>query len=248
MIAIDEQELTPQQSEAVRRLLAEARHDEPMPPEVVARLDGVLAELREGPGVATRESGSAPRAAWAADQEPSPDDTAGSVRPLRRRSKLPQMMLAAAAVVAIGFGVTQILPTGDDDGAGSGDTTFSSDEAPEGDSADEAPSMGAQPPTDAEKDQEHTAAARAKRLIDRVPLTGLAPLDTGQLEARRATQATCGPKSLGDGERRVPASYEGDPAVVVFRTGEDGARQADVYVCNAADPRQRITSVPLTER
>ena len=41
----------PQQQEAVRRLLAEARHDEPVPADVAARLDGVLAQLAaEGPG------------------------------------------------------------------------------------------------------------------------------------------------------------------------------------------------------
>ena len=44
-------ELTPEQESAVRRLLAEARHDEPIPADVAARLDRVLAGLtRDEPG------------------------------------------------------------------------------------------------------------------------------------------------------------------------------------------------------
>ena len=44
-------ELTPEQESEVRRLLAEARHDEPVPADVAARLDDVLADLtREAPG------------------------------------------------------------------------------------------------------------------------------------------------------------------------------------------------------
>ncbi|MCW2814384.1 MAG: hypothetical protein JWN84_1839, partial [Nocardioides sp.] len=40
-----EPEASPAQQEAVRRLLAAARHDEPVPPEVAARLDAVLDQL-----------------------------------------------------------------------------------------------------------------------------------------------------------------------------------------------------------
>ena len=48
----DERAGLPPDQDAVRRLLAEARHDEPVPPAVAARLDAVLAELtadRRGP-------------------------------------------------------------------------------------------------------------------------------------------------------------------------------------------------------
>ena len=43
----------PPEQEAVRRLLADARHDGPTPPEVVARLDATLAELAAERGEAT---------------------------------------------------------------------------------------------------------------------------------------------------------------------------------------------------
>ena len=45
-----DRDLTPAEEERVRRLLADARHTEPMPDEVVARLDGVLADLAETAG------------------------------------------------------------------------------------------------------------------------------------------------------------------------------------------------------
>lgn len=251
MIAIDEPELTPQQSEAVRRLLAGARHDEPMPAEVVDRLDAVLADLK------AESAGSAD-----VSQAPASTSPVDNVTPLRaaterssseppRRSKLPQLFLAAAAVAAIGFGVTQILPTGEGDGdSGAGDTSFSSDQAPDAGSSDAdreegAPSMGAQPPTDAEKDQQYSAPARERQLLDRVELPGLAPLPQGELAARRTTLDGCGPESLDQGQRKVPATYQGDPAVVVFVAHEDGTRTAELYLCDAADPQEVATSAPL---
>ena len=42
-------ELTPAEAERVRRLLAEARHTEPMPDDVAARLDRVIAGLADDP-------------------------------------------------------------------------------------------------------------------------------------------------------------------------------------------------------
>lgn len=235
MIAIDEPELTPQQSEAVRRLLAGARHDEPMPPEVAARLDGVLADLRA-------EDGSTQAAPPAED----------NVTPMRRRSKLPQMLLAAAAVVAVGFGVTQMLPTGEDSESG-GDSSISADQAPEAESRqDQDPTKGAQPPGDASHEAQldkNLATARAHGLIDRVPIPGLSSSPHTGAD-RVAHFAECGPESLNPGQRRTAASYDGDPAVVVFRAERDRKQQplriADVYLCTSYDPRTPMTTVRLT--
>ena len=60
-----------------------------MPPEVVARLDGVLADLR----------GDTPAA-----DVPTTHEGAGTVVPLerRRRSRFAKVVLAAAAVVVVG--------------------------------------------------------------------------------------------------------------------------------------------------
>ena len=53
---MDDDELTPDQAERVRRLLAEARHTEPMPDDVAARLDRVIAGLADDPEARPRRS------------------------------------------------------------------------------------------------------------------------------------------------------------------------------------------------
>src|SRR6478735_12643701 len=75
-------DLTPQ-DEQVRRLLSGARHEEPMPDDVAARLDEVLAGLR--------------------DDRPPVDIAAR-----QRRRHVRNWVLAAAAVVVIGVGANQV--------------------------------------------------------------------------------------------------------------------------------------------
>jgi hypothetical protein len=84
-------DLTPAQTDAVRRALAAARHDEPIPAEVAARLDATLADL-----VAEQ---SMPTVAAA---------MVAPVIPLRRR-RLPVLLAAAAAVVAAAVVTPQFL-------------------------------------------------------------------------------------------------------------------------------------------
>ncbi|MFZ2503132.1 MAG: hypothetical protein WAW88_10715 [Nocardioides sp.] len=76
--------LSPAQDADVRRLLAAARVRDPMPADVVARLDGVLADLR---------------------QPARTDELAAR----RRRRRATQLLVAAAAVVATGFGIGPLL-------------------------------------------------------------------------------------------------------------------------------------------
>jgi hypothetical protein len=102
---VSEPDLTPEEQQ-VRRLLADARHDEPMPDDVVDRLDRVLADLSP------------------ARPDPVRDHVAE-----RRRRRLRNLVLAAAAVVVVGVGISRIdLPTGGDD-ADSGTSAFDSPEA-----------------------------------------------------------------------------------------------------------------------
>ena len=54
--------------------------------------------------------------------------------------------------------------------------------------------------------------------------------------------ATCAPGGLGRG-RKVPARYDGKPAVLVVRPAAAGERRVDLYLCGADEPT-RSTTVP----
>ena len=113
------EDLTPQQTDAVRRALRAARHEAPLPDDVAARLDTTLAGL-----VADRAAAEPAAAAVAAVAASSPADGADRVVPLRRR--WPAYLAAAAAVTAIGLTGTQLVDRGgSDSGAAS-----SADSAP----------------------------------------------------------------------------------------------------------------------
>ena len=84
-------ELTPEQESQVRRLLAEARHDQPVPPAVADRLDSVLAGLgRDEPGA----EGVAPVIDLAA----------------RRRRRNAAAVLAGAAAVIVAVSSWEAVP------------------------------------------------------------------------------------------------------------------------------------------
>lgn len=102
-----DEELTPQQAERVRRLLVEARHTDPVPDDVVTRLDRVLAELAADPG-------SRPGPADGSAADPA------RVVPLHeRRRRAGRLLLAAAAVVVGGVAVAPLVSGGSDEMAGS---------------------------------------------------------------------------------------------------------------------------------
>lgn len=85
----------------VRRLLAEARHTEPVPADVAARLDRVLADL----------SAARHRVPDTDQQvEPATTATTAPVADLaaRRRRRATTLLVAAAAVVAVGVGIDRL--------------------------------------------------------------------------------------------------------------------------------------------
>ena len=88
-------------------MLADARHDGPVPPEVAARLDEVLAGLHDDADPAADVS--APETD-AADEPTAEPQRPATVVPLRRRAaRLSRYVLAAAAVLVIGYGTTQVI-------------------------------------------------------------------------------------------------------------------------------------------
>ena len=246
----DSPEPTPQE-EQVRRLLAEARHTEPMPGDVVARLDGVLTDLaRERPGADRPAELPAP-----------PADLAGA----RRRRTVRNLLVAAAAVVAVGIGLNEV------------DLTVSGGD---GDSASSATSDGIGPDSGAgsgersaagEADQPEAAVPTAAGdgdffLRDQAPVrltserfgpqvrqlqaqdrgAALYGTMTSQSDAQsernelNAFRASCSTEGWGAG-RRVAVRYDGDLGALVFRRAHGETQVVDLYLCGSDEPARSGT-------
>lgn len=241
---MSEPELTPTE-EQIRALLADARLDEPMPADVAARLEGVLADLGDE---------TVP-----ASVAPLPDHAA------RHRRRLRNLVLAAAAVVVVGVGSTQIdLPGGGD--ADSGTAAHDQSDALRsesgGDAAASAPAPGPLVLHSDTFERQVRRYALLQRRLASLDLSALrddssapaAPDSTGPagsaetgagaaLESRaEGYAARCAAGGLGRG-RKVPARYDGQAAVLVVRPPEAGERRVDLYLCGAGGPT-RSTTVP----
>ncbi len=95
---------SPEEELRLRRLLADARHEAPLPADVAARLDEVLGRLEAGEDVPSGMSGTGVLELTAA-----------------RRRRAASMLVAAAAVIAVGIGLGQVV----DLSGGSGDDASS---------------------------------------------------------------------------------------------------------------------------
>lgn len=241
-------DLTPEQSETVRRLLAEARHDEPLPAEVATRLDDVLAEL-----IADR----------AVVEEPAP----AVVVPFRRR-RWPQVLVAAAAVTVIGYASTQVLGggmSGEDDLGTTADSAAESGQPPsdngrdgtelDGDTPAAAPGPQA-PPAEGE-----TAGGNLLSQLRSAGLPTLSPqlgdehlrrlldttssLDNRAAYARRLTPGTCGPYYEVHDGKTFAALLHGNVALVIAHPVLNGLRLVEVYDCESPEPRRAVETVTL---
>jgi len=250
-------ELTPEQEAAVRRLLSESRHDEPVPADVAARLDEVLEGLVADEGVDDLEIFES--------AGPAPVSDLAGVR--RRRRNAGRLLLAAAAIVIGGVAVGQTL--GDtsfegDDSAGSadsategapregaGDSGDAEEEAASGDSA-AAPSAGADAPSapqplldevqvpvqltsanfaaDVQRELRRTAAAR--RAAANADFDGL---------SYSAATFECADGAYGEGAT-LPAYYDAEEAVLVLRRPRAGIQRVDLLTCGTAE---QLNSVDL---
>jgi hypothetical protein len=221
-------DLTPAQDDAVRALLASARHTDPAPPDVVARLEATLASLR--------------------DERRAELETRAPVVTLasRRRRTAATFVLAAAAVVVAGVGITQVLPSGTgDDSAGSsaesatsGDDQLSTTDSGRAFGAEEAPedSSGKQGDTDM-RGQETAPAPTSGALADLSSLSSDAALKAQVRALRRGTapsaytaDPTCSLPDVGAG-RLVSVTFDGLPGAVVFRDPVGGTQLVDVFLC-----------------
>lgn len=215
----------------VRRLLADARHDEPMPADVADRLHGVITSLQ-------REDDVVPLTA------------ARDRRSAKRRPWLGAGLVAAAAAVVVGVGIGSLggaLSGGDGAESTSGAAESASDA---GGSAAES---GEQAPgaTTLRTDQLQDAfAARGVHALSSADLlAGVRRLvaDLGALEAPTTQPGTggfpCAPADWGPGDL-VPVLLDGAPAVLAVRPANGDERVADVLECGTGALLRSVT-VPV---
>lgn len=216
--------LTPAETERVRRLLAEARHTAPVPPDVAARLDRTLATLgseRTERTVVTLRS--------------------------RRRRQVVQLLVAAVAVVSLGVGLGTVFSGlgGDDDSSTASGGSAATDQddslaeraptgSPDKPSAESAPEGGADrislPRVDEGTFDRDVAA------LQETPRAALGGDDAS------ADSAACERATWGEG-RRVPVRYDGRRAVLVFRPVLGLEQSVDLFACGGDVPL-RTTVVP----
>jgi hypothetical protein len=227
--------LSPDEDARIQRLLADARHTEPMPAHVVARFDGVLADLH------ARRTEERPAAVV---------DLAS-----RRRRTAATLLVAAAAVVVAGVGLGQIIPNGSSNDAPSAGVAADR-EAPQqeaGGGADTGAGKGSDSP------DSQSAVPSAEAPTDRGQLLGEVQIRSGHFgadvrEARRALEqaqpdaitefgapaSTCASGITGEGTI-VAATYDGAAAALVLRPAAGDVQVVELYLCETTEPARSIT-------
>ena len=227
--------LTPAQDDAVRALLASARHSAPTPHDVVARLDATLASLSEERREVRPETG-APVVTLAA----------------RRRRTAATLLLAAAAVVVAGVGIGQVLPSdmsGGDAGS-SADAPVTGEEETSTSGSDRT-FVGESGSSDGDAEEKQDADPRAREsapstshdaLSDLHALDSASALKPQVRELRRFSDDAAGysadPACLlpdaGNGET-VAVTFDGLPGALVFRAPVGSTQQVDLFLCGERD-------------
>ncbi|GAA1125144.1 hypothetical protein [Nocardioides aquiterrae] len=211
------------EEDQIRRLLADARHDEPIPPDVAGRLDGVLADLR-------------------ADRPVRPVVT--DLAAARRRRRVRTLLVAAAAVVVAGIGVDQLRGADLSGGGDAAGGSATSNERPEIASQDGA-GGGSASSAEAPVPGQAGAAVRldsdrftrqVARLQGDVRAALNATTDTRLLYSYKS--ARC--RAPGSG-RKVPVTYDGAPGVLVFRPPTRDSQVVDLILCGHEGITRTIT-------
>ena len=226
------------QEQEIRRLLAEARHTRPMPADVAARLDDVLAGLREVTDAAAAQEDAA-----------GPDATVVRLASHRRRAAA-GLLVAAAAIVVGGVAVAQHLPTN----GGSAATTASA-------GADRADGTAPQRSPGRSPGQESFGNTGNKQSSTNADATPAPTLRAGRVVVhgtRFTSDALAGRRllplhAMADGFDRagcvIPAgrgevlgaTYRRAPAALVYRRPSGGSQVVDLYVCGSKRPIRSAT-------
>jgi hypothetical protein len=233
----DDHELSPEQ-ERVRRLLAQARVEDPMPDDVAERLDRVLARLAD-------EEGESPATVV---------DLAH-----RRRRKAATLLVAAAAVVALGVGVGNLVSAT----VSGGEDAGSAAEAPEAAASSEDNSLrdgdvdslspegafstlvdaGAPQRVRPDFFAEDVARLRLEpaEAEDAPDPESAPPTDgTGLTTGAEAAGFVCDPAAWGEG-RLLAVRYAGVPAVLAFRPPAGDTQVVDLLECGTAAILRSVT-------
>jgi hypothetical protein len=232
--------LSPAQEQQVRRLLADARHTDPVPDDVVARLDRVLADLAS-----------------------EPDREAAVVHLADRRRNVGRWLVAAAAVVVLGVGVNEVVDlagssggsdslTASDESAGEEEPAAAPGAAEGGASADSRDATRTRPYRVSEDDFSRDVDALRVLPLDAVSGSvdepsdgelnsdGQAAYDRGALR-RAASQEVCEPGGWGRGGY-VPVLYDRAAGWVVLRRPRGETQVVDLFICGS---EQAVRSVTL---
>jgi hypothetical protein len=246
-------DLTPDQTEAVRRELADARAADPLPTDVAARLDHAL------DGLYSERASATPAVA--------------SLEARRRRRNATRMLVAAAAVVVGGFGVDAMVghgllagQSGDDGGSAEMDR----------DGGVHAPSMpsdlttpdsdfgaGSTPVPGATKDlsglltSEANAPPGAHAFRGFLSSDDLYALhhDSVNTDAARAvnlarimeqTLTVC--VAPADGESALLVTYDGRPAALRIRKPHGNEQLVDLYYCPTGHSGRLVRTIVLSAR
>lgn len=221
--------------EQVRRLLADTQHTEPMPADLVDRMDGVIADL---------------------GAERPVSSTVADLAAARRRRRAAALLVAAAAVIVVGVGAAQLRgDVASPDAASSGSAPADRSPAPAaGDSAqdrlesdssaDEEESSGSM----SVAPQEH--GGRAARVAPEDFTAAALQLRSRAFELRRyslsdgSTAMTkdirCPRTGWGAG-RGVRIRYDGAPAVIVYRPPSGDTQVVDLFLCGSDEPSRSVT-------
>lgn len=239
--------MTPEEHEAVRRALAATPPVGPMPPDVVARMEATIAGLAATRSAQAAQADLAERPAEVVDLEE------------RRRRRWPRVLVAAASVAVVAYGVGTVLPglepqaeTAATDSAGGAavdeglnQSKGGAEVAPE----DSSPGVAAAPELlgDGEVVELRSASLRrdvAGYLRQGFAAGGLSDRDSGRRYPRE--DGTCVLPDLRESDEVVAAArLDSRPATLVVRE-DAGKRVASVYWCG--DGRTLLARTELPAR
>jgi hypothetical protein len=211
----------------IRRLLADARHTEPMPADVSARMDAVLADL----------SGSRPVGDVRVDAP-----AVVSLASYRRR-RAGGLLVAAAAIVIAGIAVTQHLPN--DLGAATSSATGA---GPASDANGEAQAGAPSPQNRSSRAATGTPKLTNGRVVVHArsfpaDATAAQRLTERSYAADRASPTPSAPPCVAApaGSHTVPATFQGARAALVFLRPEGDTQVVDLYLCGQPQPVRSVT-------